>query len=537
MERSSRFELNCLVASLCFGAPAAAQCSEVELTASDGTCEDELGISLYLSADTLLAGAGGELQQGSATGSVYVFERGPSGWSQVDKLVASDAAVDDTFGVAVAFDQGWAIIGAPGNDEPVTDSGTVYFFERTPAGWVERQIEECPAPASFAHFGDAVGISGTVAAVGAAHLDGTLPGTGLVFVYELSGTTWTLVQPPLEASDGATDDCFGEDLVVDGDRMVVGAEGHDHAGPGTGAVYVFERQVGGQWAEVHEITAPSSSALEFGDEVDLDGDRLVSDSNDAGSMINVVHVFDFDGSSWQLAADLVGTGVTLLDSFGTDMRVSGSRVAVGAPGWEPTPTGAMDTGAVFLFERGPSGWAQTEVLVSSNAQTFDVMGEYAVEIDGTTVAGGSLRDDAQATDAGSVVVFEVGGGLEYCQATPNSTGAPAQIVRLGCGPASLAANDLVLSASLVPNQFFIFFFGPDPIETPFGNGYLCIGGGLTRILPPTVASGNVATFAVDLPTVGITGPGTRYFQCWYRDPSAGGTSFNTSDGLSVTFTR
>jgi len=124
-------------------------------------------------------------------------------------------------------------------------------------------------------------------------------------------------------------------------------------------------------------------------------------------------------------------------------------------------------------------------------------------------------------------------GDNYCVANPNSTGFPALIS--ASGSASIADNDVTLRSSPVPNQPFIFFFGPNQIQVPFGNGFLCTGGGLTRILPPGLASGQIAIRAVDLPSVGITVAGAKNFQCWYRDPAAGGAFFNTSDGLHVIF--
>ncbi len=55
------------------------------------------------------------------------------------------------------------------------------------------------------------------------------------------------------------------------------------------------------------------------------------------------------------------------------------------------------------------------------------------------------------------------------------------------------------------------------------------------LFPPQSAAGNVASRVIDLPTSGITNPGTHNFQCWFRDPAAGGTGFNLSDGVSATF--
>ena len=84
----------------------------------------------------------------------------------------------------------------------------------------------------------------------------------------------------------------------------------------------------------------------------------------------------------------------------------------------------------------------------------------------------------------------------FCSSTPNSTGSPALISATGSD--SVSANDIVLFAQPVPNQPGIFFYGPEQIAVPFGNGTLCVGQGAlgdlrvdlgqgaTRELPPGV---------------------------------------------------
>ena len=47
------------------------------------------------------------------------------------------------------------------------------------------------------------------------------------------------------------------------------------------------------------------------------------------------------------------------------------------------------------------------------------------------------------------------------------------------GSASYFANDLVLECyGAVPNQFGIFYYGPNQIQVPFGDGFRCVGAGL-----------------------------------------------------------
>ena len=107
----------------------------------------------------------------------------------------------------------------------------------------------------------------------------------------------------------------------------------------------------------------------------------------------------------------------------------------------------------------------------------------------------------------------------------------------------MADNALTLAAGPVPNQPGLFFYGPTATQIPFGNGFRCIGSqgtvGIQRMPVENAASG-VLTHNADLTQSstpqGLITPGTTwYFQAWYRDPAAGGASFNLSDGLELSF--
>ncbi len=83
------------------------------------------------------------------------------------------------------------------------------------------------------------------------------------------------------------------------------------------------------------------------------------------------------------------------------------------------------------------------------------------------------------------------------------------------------------------------------MQTPFGNGFLCVGPGatgnarlpveqadLTGVLAYSLDFGSPPTSATQI----IAGS-TWNFQAWFRDPAAGGAFFNLSDGVRVTFTQ
>jgi len=132
--------------------------------------------------------------------------------------------------------------------------------------------------------------------------------------------------------------------------------------------------------------------------------------------------------------------------------------------------------------------------------------------------------------------------VSYCSSAPHSAGAGAVIS--ATGTTSVSANDLALvSAGGVPDVFGLFFYGPTQTEMPFGDGFLCVGDPLYRLIPPVLAdSGGTAALALDFAKPPLdAGPGaavfgqTWNFQHWFRDPASTLSGFNSTNGLSVTF--
>ncbi len=87
----------------------------VKLLASDGAANDTFGSSVAVSGDTAVVGAFNHDDISSNAGSAYVFQRDAGGidnWGEVKKLLASDAAFNDSFGISVAISGDTAVVGA-----------------------------------------------------------------------------------------------------------------------------------------------------------------------------------------------------------------------------------------------------------------------------------------------------------------------------------------------------------------------------------------------------------------------------------------
>ena len=118
----------------------------IKAIASDRAGNDNFGYSVSISGDYAIVGAvydeDADATTGStqdAAGSAYIFERNISGsWVQQQKLVASDRAEDDQFGVSVAISGSYAIVGASFEDQDAdattgsfqNQAGSAYIFER-----------------------------------------------------------------------------------------------------------------------------------------------------------------------------------------------------------------------------------------------------------------------------------------------------------------------------------------------------------------------------------------------------------------------
>ena len=145
------------------------------ITTADGAIGDLFGNSVDISSNTVVVGATHDDDAGSA----YVFERDSGGfnnWGQVGKLVADDAAGDDKFGTSVAIHKNAIVVGASGNDDAGSLSGSAYVFGRDSGGFnnwgqVGKLVADDAAGSDI--FGSSVAIYANTFVVGAMGDDST----------------------------------------------------------------------------------------------------------------------------------------------------------------------------------------------------------------------------------------------------------------------------------------------------------------------------------------------------------------------------
>jgi uncharacterized repeat protein (TIGR01451 family) len=241
-----------------------------KLLASDAARGDQFGLTLALSGDTLIVGAPNAVGHGgSLSGVVYVFHREGETWTQAQELTADDARPFDNFGFSLAIDASRAVIGAPFHDGAAGNSGAAYVFEKSGDVWSQRARLPVSGGAADDEFGSAVAVTGPAVAVGARAADvGGLRDAGAAYVYEGSGGAWSEVA---RFAGQAAGDRFGVAVAMSGGtQLVVGALLHG----GTGAAYLYERQPSG-WAQDGAPRLGDAPGDRFGQAVSADGGQAL----------------------------------------------------------------------------------------------------------------------------------------------------------------------------------------------------------------------------------------------------------------------
>ncbi|HEU4727321.1 MAG TPA: FG-GAP repeat protein [Kofleriaceae bacterium] len=169
-----------------------------------------------------------------------------------------------------------------------------------------------------------------------------------------------------KASNTGELDAFGVSVSLFGDTLAVGAPGEASAATGVngnqannsatraGAVYVFVH-TGTIWTQQAYLKASNTGAGDgFGSSVSLFGDTLVvgapfeasaatgvngNQADNTAGAAGAVYVFARTGTTWAQQAYLKASNTGGLDEFGSSVSLSGDTLAIGAPGEASAATG------------------------------------------------------------------------------------------------------------------------------------------------------------------------------------------------------
>lgn len=396
-------------------------------------------------------------------------------------IKASNTSKEDQFGGAVALsgDGNTLAVGAIDEDgagkgvnpvtkgkEMVTNSGAVYVYTRTAAGWKQQAYLKASNSGEGYQFGNALSLSndGNLLAVGSTgeassatgingnQSDSSMPGAGAVYVFARKAGIWSQEAYVKSSNTGGPvvgyQFGYSVSLSSDGSTLAVGqtsdpsnatginGDQKNTAAPDSGAVFVFARD-GGSWSQQAYVKPWNTTqrGVLFGYSVGLsgDGNTMGVGTYDEDRGRGAVYVFTRKASKWAQQARLTASNAEPGDSLGCSLGISddGNTILAGAfdedailPGIQPPNAGSDDepsdtsSGSAYVFVRKDGKWSQQAYVKAFNTRENDQFGwALAISRDGSTIAIGShLEDsgakgingdmtDTTAEDSGAVYVY------------------------------------------------------------------------------------------------------------------------------------
>ena len=329
------------------------------ITGPGGHPLDRFGRSLSLEGNRLLVGA--TSFDDNTRGAAFVYERDRGGnWQMVTRLNPAGADSGNAYGRLVRLNGDEAFVISWGAHE---GRGIISTWRRGTDG----QWSEGPAisssdgtPGSF--FGGSISIEGNRLAIGAAQRD-TSRGQVYIFERERPGGAW-VEQSHFRPADLPAGASFGAGLLLQGDRLMVGAPGADSA---RGAVFIYARDGAGHWGMQEKVgPADLSTGAQFGAPLQLVGAELWAGAQGAGGTRGAVYRLTRGSSGrWTVAGKIELPSGEQGDFFGGTFSVAGDHGVIGLPNDDfGAGTAAFVSRKQGNWTVGPKIWTEVQSLAA-----------------------------------------------------------------------------------------------------------------------------------------------------------------------------
>ena len=349
--------------------------TEQKVTASDGMANTFFGSAAAIKRNTAVIGADGDA---SFRGSAYVFSKTDDLWTQGQKLVPSDGLAGDEFGYRVALDHGNLLVTAfSATVNGVVAQGAAYAFSNVAGTFSETQKLTASDGGLFDNFGASVSVDGDTLVIGANGATvGNNPAQGAAYVFTLVNGTWTQTQK-LTADDGAAFDNFGLSIALYGSTILVGSpQAVIGSAFAQGAVYVFTNS-GGTWSQTQKLTASDGAASDsFGESVSISGNNALigafGATVDGHTGAGAVYLFTNLSGTWSQMQKLTASDPGTFFNFGNTLTLHDGKAIIAAD--VATVDGHTSQGKVYIFLNQGGTWSQFDTLTASDGTTDDFFG-------------------------------------------------------------------------------------------------------------------------------------------------------------------
>lgn len=372
----------------------------------------DFGGTLAMDGDTLAVGAMGWRNEAFIPqGAVYVFGRGPAGWTQQALLAAAEGEAYAGFGASLALRGDVLVVGAPHTGEETIgrDLGAVHIFVRHESVWTERArlmvADEDDDYLTYL-FGHSLALDGDTLLIGAYQYDEAIDDhRHVVYVFTRDGDSWQR-QAKFVLGLSVMNWEYTQTIALSGNRALVGMPRETvGANAAQGRVYFLQR-IDGIWEKDGSLTpADGGPGDEFGCSLTLQGNTavVVSCRYDANDHTGKAYVFVRKGRRWHEQVKLNPQDVDNQPLHIATVALDGDTVVLGAPYVEAT---AGASGAAYVYRRDGATWTFQERLAGDNSGDGFGFGNGLAANGGVIAAGATGYSHLNFAAHGIVYLFE-----------------------------------------------------------------------------------------------------------------------------------
>jgi len=165
-----------------------------KLTASDGEAGDLFHVnSIY--DDYIVVGAYQDDDNGDNSGSIYIFQRDETVWNEMEKHIASDGEAGELFGGSVVINGNRLVVSAYRDNDNGSNSGSMYLFQYDGVSWNEQEKIIAGNGDAGDYFGLPVDLNRNHILTGARNDDDNGENAGAAYLYELRLDPKTIYVP------------------------------------------------------------------------------------------------------------------------------------------------------------------------------------------------------------------------------------------------------------------------------------------------------------------------------------------------------
>ncbi len=381
--------------------------SPQQLTQSIVNSDQDFGYSVDLDGDVAVVG-GFRTASGFTleTGAAFVYRFDGSNWVEEQVLEAPAPDFFNWFGWDVAVSGDVILSATRRGDTFAANGGDVVVFRYDGSAWVEEDILT-PSDLVVADYGFSLDVDGDVAAVGAPFHTDVVANDGAVYVYRFNGADW--VEEDLLTVPGlSVQALFGQDIAIDGDRMLASAfNADDSTSSQAGKLYIFDYD-GSHWTQTAELQSNESNSIaNLGVSVDLEGEWAVGGApldNTLQAGAGAALVYRFDGTNWNFHSKLTASDGQGFFLFGSAVALSGNRLLVTADNWFPPGGDATGKAYVFEYDEINDEWVEMDGFVPANMTTGGAFG-HAAAMQADVMMFGAPEYDGAESEMGTAYVY------------------------------------------------------------------------------------------------------------------------------------